>query len=285
MKKIFYSMAVAALALSFSSCKETWDENPVLVGHEGVQTVNFLNEPVLKDQPVMITNDNSTGTFHLTCSQPYYGYAAVATYKVQVSLSEDFNDFIELSQAFYDCSNINPVNADIAAAIEKLSGVQSEDDLPMPYQTMYVRLHSQIDQSPENTEYLSNVVSFNQVSADYLAIWVSGVPVNMYVRGGLPLASDWSPIPEYQFVTGPEENTWVISYLEMAAGTEFKIADASWGSCNWGAGDAPLVIGEEYMLNTGNNPGNIQCPADFAGSVQVRMEKGNYYLLLDPKAE
>lgn len=278
-------MAVAALALSFSSCKETWDENPVLVGHEGVQTVNFLNEPVLKDQPVMITNDNSTGTFHLTCSQPYYGYAAVATYKVQVSLSEDFNDFIELSQAFYDCSNINPVNADIAAAIEKLSGVQSEDDLPMPYQTMYVRLHSQIDQSPENTEYLSNVVSFNQVSADYLAIWVSGVPVNMYVRGGLPLASDWSPIPEYQFVTGPEENTWVISYLEMAAGTEFKIADASWGSCNWGAGDAPLVIGEEYMLNTGNNPGNIQCPADFAGSVQVRMEKGNYYLLLDPKAE
>ena len=278
-------MAVAALALSFSSCKETWDENPVLVGHEGVQTVNFLNEPVLKDQPVMITNDNSTGTFHLTCSQPYYGYAAVATYKVQVSLSEDFNDFIELSQAFYDCSNINPVNADIAAAIEKLSGVQSEDDLPMPYQTMYVRLHSQIDQSPENTEYLSNVVSFNQVSADYLAIWVSGVPVNMYVRGGLPLASDWSPIPEYQFVTGPEENTWVISYLEMAAGTEFKIADASWGSCNWGAGDAPLVIGEEYMLNTGNNPGNIQCPADFAGSVQVRMEKGHYYLLLDPKAE
>ena len=278
-------MAVAALALSFSSCKETWDDNPVLVGHEGVQTVNFLNEPVLKDQPVMITNDNSTGTFHLTCSQPYYGYAAVATYKVQVSLSEDFNDFIELSQAFYDCSNINPVNADIAAAIEKLSGVQSEDDLPMPYQTMYVRLHSQIDQSPENTEYLSNVVSFNQVSADYLAIWVSGVPVNMYVRGGLPLASDWSPIPEYQFVTGPEENTWVISYLEMAAGTEFKIADASWGSCNWGAGDAPLVIGEEYMLNTGNNPGNIQCPADFAGSVQVRMEKGNYYLLLDPKAE
>ncbi len=87
-------MAVAAVALGFSSCKETWDENPVLQGHEGTLTADFLNVPTLKDQPVMITNDNKTGTFHLTCSQPYYGYAAVATYKVQVSLTEDFADFI-----------------------------------------------------------------------------------------------------------------------------------------------------------------------------------------------
>lgn len=275
-------MAVAAVALGFSSCKETWEDNPVLKGHEGILTANFLNVPTLKDQPVMISNDNKTGTFHLTCSQPEYGYAAVATYKVQVSLTEDFADFIEINQAFYDCANINPVNSDIAAAIEKLSGVKSEDDLPMDYVKMFVRLHAQIDQSPENTQYISNVVSFEKVAADYLAIWVAGVPTNMYVRGGLPLAPNWDPIPEYQFLTGEEENTWVVESIYIPAGVEFKIADSTWGACNWGLGDTPLAIGEEYELNTGNNPGNITCPAEFNGKVQLRMEKGNYYLLLDP---
>lgn len=282
MKKIFYSLAVAAVALGFSSCKETWEDNPVLEGHEGTVQANFLNVPVLSEQPIMITNDNMTGTFNFTCSQPYYGYAAIVTYKVQVSLTEDFAEFVEINQAFYDCAQINPVNSNVAAALEKLSGVKTEDDLPLPYQTLYFRLHAQIDQSPENTQYISNVVSFKEVSADYLAIWVADVPVDMYVRGGLPLATDWGAIPEYQFKTGTEENTWVIDYIEIPEGTEFKIADSSWGACNWGDGGGTLAFGEEYELNTGNNPGNLKIPGEFAGKVQVRMEKGNYYLLLDP---
>ncbi len=156
MKKLIYSLALTAVALGFGGCKETWDENPVLVGHNGTLTADFLNQPVMKDYPLMITNENKTGSMLLTCSQPDYGYAAVATYKVQVSLTEDFAQYQEISQAFYDCSQIKPVNGDIAAAIEKLSGVKTEEDLPLPYQPMYVRLRSFIEQSPNNTEYISN---------------------------------------------------------------------------------------------------------------------------------
>ena len=281
MKKIFYTLAVAALTLGFSSCKETWDENPVLKSHEGTLTENFLNEPILKSQPITLTQDNKDGAFHLTCSQPDFGYAAVATYKVQVSLTEDFKEYKEIAQAFYNCAEINPVNGDIASAIETLSGVKSEDDLPLPYQRLYMRLHCYLAQSPDNTDYLSNVVSFDKVSADYLAVWVADVPVNIYLRGSLPL-SDWGTVPEYQFVTGPVENTWVIKNVQIPGGSQFKVADPGWGAINYG-GPGSIIPGEEYQLEY--NGGNIGITKDFDGLVQLRLEAGVYYLLLDPKTE
>lgn len=271
-----------AVALGFAGCKETWEENPVFVGHEGVVKADFLNNPALQDLPIMITDNNKAGSFLLTCSQPDLGYAAVATYRVQVSLKEDFpeNEMIEIAQDFFDCSAITPVNGDVAAAIEKLSGVKTEADLPMPYQTVYMRLRAFLAQSPDNSQYISNVVCFNSVSADYLAIWVSDVPIDMYLRGGM---NDWGAPSEWQFKTGEEENTWVIKNVTIPEGVEFKVADSSWGSCNWGAGDSNVVTpGDEYQLNTGDNPGNLMASGAFQGNVQVRLEKGNYYILLDP---
>ena len=50
MKKIFLSVAVCSIALGFSSCSETWDDNPVLKTHEGVKTANFLNYPAMQGQ-------------------------------------------------------------------------------------------------------------------------------------------------------------------------------------------------------------------------------------------
>lgn len=282
MKKLLYSLAMMAVTLSFSSCKETWDENPVYRGHEGVIKADFLNEPALQELPIMITDANKTGTFYLTCSQPDFGYAAVATYRVQVSLKEDFPEAetIEIQQDFFDCAAIAPVNGDVAGAIEKLSGVQTEADLPLPYQTVYMRLRAFLAQSPENSQYISNVVHFDNVSADYLAIWVSDVAVEIYLRGGM---NGWGAPAEWQFKTGDEENTWVIKDVTIDGGTEFKVADSSWGDINWGAGDNGTVTpGEEYQLNTGDNPGNLKVENDFHGTVQVRLEKGNYYLLLDP---
>lgn len=296
MKKLIYSLALIAVALGFGGCKETWDENPVLVGHEGTITANFLNQPVLKDYPLMITNDNKTGSMLLTCSQPDYGYAAVATYKVQISLTQDFAEYQEISQAFYDCDQIKPVNGDIAAAIEKLSGVKTEADLPLPYQPMYVRLRSFIEQSPNNTEYISNVVSFEKVSADYLAIWVEGVPVNLYIRGGM---NDWGgttpgvdgkPGP-WQFMTGSEENTWVIEKCTILANQSIKVSTENWQGINLGGNageneDSQMIeAGEEYAMTGGDNPGHMRMDKDFTGKVVLRLEAGVYYIIFDPISE
>ncbi|MDE5814678.1 MAG: SusE domain-containing protein [Muribaculaceae bacterium] len=280
MKKIFLFCAVAA-ALGFSSCSETWDDNPVLKTHSGEVKADFLNNPVMQDQVIMITNENKEGNFHLTCSQPDFGYAAVATYKVQCSLTEDFANYEEIAQSFYDCSEINPVNADVAAAIEYLSGVKSEDDLPLPYQKLYMRLKAYVAQSESNTVYISNPVAFKGVSADYLAIWVADVPSNMYLRGGM---NDWGADDDYRFVTGTEKDTWVISKtVTLAAGTEFKVADATWGSINMGSGDSgDIAPGEKFALNSGENPGNLKLTEDFTGLVHLSLEAGVYYLTLDP---
>lgn len=275
MKKIFHIFAITAMALGFASCDETWDDNPVLKTHEGVITADFLNEPVMQEQSIMLTQDNGSGNFHLTCSQPDFGYAAIATYKVQVSLSENFNDYREITQAFYDCAQINPVNSDMAAALEYLSGVQTEADLPLPYQTLYVRLRSFIAQDEETTQYLSNVVKFSSVSADYLAIWVADVPVDIYLRGGM---NSWGSEPDWRFVTGSEENTWVIKNVTIPAGTEFKVADPNWGDMNYGSADK-AAPNEKITLEY--NGDNITMTEDFSGLVQLSLEQGVYYLTFD----
>ena len=61
---------MAAVVLGMSSCSETWDDNPVVKTHEGIQEAAFLNTPVMQDMPIMITEENRDGSFHLTCSQP-----------------------------------------------------------------------------------------------------------------------------------------------------------------------------------------------------------------------
>ena len=197
--------AVAVAALGFSSCSETWDDNPVIKTHEGVQQADFLNEPVMKDQVIMLTDQNREGVFHMTCSQPDFGYAAVGTYKVQISLTEDFKTYEEVSQDFYDCGAINVLNGDVASILEKLSGVKTEDDLPLPYQPVYMRLRAYVAQDEAQTTFISNVVKFKGVSADYLAIWVSDVPIDMYLRGAFPETGGWEAIEKYQFVTGPTD--------------------------------------------------------------------------------
>lgn len=274
--------AVAVAALGFSSCSETWDDNPVLKTHEGEQKADFLNQPQMQDQVIMLNNDNKEGTFHLTCSQPDFGYAAVANYRVQCSLTEDFAVFEEINQDFYNCAEINPLNADVAAAIEKLSGVQTEADLPLPYQKLYMRLRAYVAQDEEGTQFLSNVVSFKGVAVDYLAIWVSGVPVNIYLRGGFPDASDWGAVPQYQFVTGPEENTWVTNTITIPAGTEFKVADSSWDPLNAGAGSAGsnVVPNTPLVIDNGDNPGNLMMTEEFTGIAHLSLVKGVYTLTM-----
>lgn len=289
MKKIISLCAVGA-SLVFAGCTETWDGNPVLKGHEGIPVVDFLNHPVMQDQEIMLTEDNATGTFHLTCSQPDFGYAVVATYKVRVSLTEDFAKYKEISQSFYDCANINPQNGDVAEAIQELSGVKTEADLPVAVTPVYMRLYCYLEQSKENTQYLSNVVKYKGVGTapGYLALWVSGLPTNIYLRGALPGAEGWEAIDRYNFVTGDSKDTWKLENVTIAKDTEFKIADPGWGSggYNFGQGSSPITADDvknkkKVGLSAGSMD-NLKMPVDFTGKVILGLESGNYYVKFEP---
>lgn len=287
----YFLGAFCALSIGLSSCTETWDDSPVLKTHDGEQTASFLNEPQMKSAPVMITQDNKTSNLNLTCSQPDFGYAAAAAYQVQMSLTPEFTDYQEIRQRFYNCAQINPLYSDVASAIEYLSNVRSEADLPLPYQKVYVRLKAFVPQDPDNTTFLSNVVSYDALSADYLAIWVGGVPVNIWVRGGM---NDWgagtydpsatSPVA-WQFVTGPDQDTWVCNNVTIPADTQFKVADAAWADINLGGpGDEePVTVGinTSFALSSGGK--NLIVAENFTGKITLTLSDGNYSLKLTPE--
>ena len=156
MKRFNYILfGILGLMLSAVSCNGPETENPVLQK----PTKFVLNNPVFQKQYIDLLN---TLTVNLTCSQPDYGFAAAATYYVQVSLQSEFTDFIELEEAYSSCDM--DVNAlEIAQAICKLRGVTSEDDYTdEPARDVYFRLRAQI-LDYEETSIESNVVCLEKV--------------------------------------------------------------------------------------------------------------------------
>ena len=166
MKRFSYILfGILGLVLSAVSCNGPEVENPVL----NKPTKLILNTPAFQKQYIDLQN---TSTMNLTCSQPEYGFAAAASYFAQVSLTEDFTDFIEIDEAYSKCDM--DVNAEaIAQAICKLRGVTSEDDYTdEPARTVYFRVRVKI-LDYEETEILSNVVSCEKVKG-YFALRLPG---------------------------------------------------------------------------------------------------------------
>lgn len=291
--------AVCALALGLSSCSETKDDNPVLIGHQGEITANFLNIPQMQSAPVLINAENQSSNFNLTCSQPDFGYAAAAAYQVQVSKTEDFAEYREIKQRFYNCAQINPLYGDVAAAIEYLNNVQLESDLPLPYNTYYFRLKAFIPQSPDNTVFISNPVKFDNIAvgAGFLNIWVANMPANLWLRGEVngwfnPVFDDkTTKAADYQFVTGKDEDTWVYEtksidgvWYEITAGSKFKVADSTWGAVNLGgeAEDVKLPVNTSVLLKNASDSKDLTVEKTFKGTMTVTLKDGNYYILLTP---
>ena len=166
MKRFSYILfGILGLVLSAVSCNGPEVENPVL----NKPTKLILNTPAFQKQYIDL---QATPTVNLTCSQPEYGFAAAASYFAQVSLTEDFTDFIEIDEAYSKCDM--DVNAEaIAQAICKLRGVTSEDDYTdEPARTVYFRVRVKI-LDYEETEILSHVVSCEKVKG-YFALRLPG---------------------------------------------------------------------------------------------------------------
>lgn len=282
-------MTVAAAALGAASCSETWDGNPVLKTHDGVLKEDFLNDPPLRNQYIALTKDTKEGSFNLTCSQPDYGYAALATYKVQVSLTEDFAEYQEVSQGFYNCAQINPLNHDMAGKIEQLYGIEKEGDmakLPEGYFPVWVRLRAYVAQDEEHTQYISNPVCYQHISINYFAVWIAGEPSPFYMRGGM---NDWGSPEEWRFKTGEISNTWVLDNVTIKADTSIKVAYASWdagpnlgGNAGENEDSQYIEPGEEVAMANGPASGHLRLRSKFTGKVVLREENGVYYITFEP---
>lgn len=121
-------------------------------------------------------------------------------------------------------------------------------------------------------------INLNDFTIDIQTVEEKYEHVDMYLRGGM---NDWGASSSYQFTTTDEENVWVLKSVTIPAGTEFKFADANWGTLNYGCGENPNVVaGTPYEMVY--NGGNLVMSEDFTGSATVTLSGDKYTLLLTP---
>lgn len=164
MNKLSIILAMAAVAVGFSSCEE--DRDPVLQS----PTTFVLNQPEMADQYINLTPGE---VIELACSQPDYGYAAVADYSAEMSLTEDFADSRALEAIDANSARIQLKQDAIATALCELNGFDSEDNYQdLGPQKVFFRAVCEI-KGVEGTRIVSNAVAYNHLKG-YFAIPTPG---------------------------------------------------------------------------------------------------------------
>ncbi len=163
MKKLSIFLAMAAVALGFSSCEE--DRDPVYQN----PTTFVANTPEMAAQYIALTAGEN---LELTCSQPDYGYSAVCQYSAEVSLTADFAEYKELEAVDASQARIQLKQDAIATAMCELHGFTAETYVDNGPEVIYLRAVCQV-KGIESSLIKSNVVSYNQVQG-YFAIPTPG---------------------------------------------------------------------------------------------------------------
>lgn len=179
-------MACVLGFLGLASCSDDNGSNPVL---DKAPTEFVLNTPALSEQYIQLSKDN---TVHVEWSQPNYGYAAIANYKVQVGVVNGTDikwaeDYLETS---YTVCSADLNGEELAQTINKIDGFLEEDQyVDKGYREIAVRIHSAIDDGNGNdiplTEIYSNPIIFKHMAA-YKSIKCKGF---LYIVGA---CSGWT---------------------------------------------------------------------------------------------
>lgn len=283
MKQIALMMAALGASLAFSACQDSADDHPTLGKTEG-QVVDILNVPEGINMPLQFTQDNQADHLHLSCQKPTeYGFSAPISYQVEVSLNSDFSSpavegapaSVVLPTAFQTNTEINPTYKELAKAMRDMLDVQSPDQVPTPYYSLYLRLITNVltasGQAYEGTMLLSNTVIYDQVSVGYMDVVVAGRPSGIYIKGEM---NSWDASSDWEFLSTSTPGLYEIESCEIAKGTNFKIADANWGPIDYGLNGTALEFNRPIRLDY--KGGNITMPADFSGSVQLMVEGTTY---------
>lgn len=157
MKKLSILVALAAVVLGFSSCSE--DRGPKY--HEPTSFV--LNQPPMMDQYIVLEEGN---TLELTCSQPDYGYSAIANYSVEMAVSADFNDTFTLTPVNNHLAVMTIKQLDIATGLCAIAQIDSEDKFQevypdgMPFAPIYFRAVCELA-GVAGSRIVSNAVQYN----------------------------------------------------------------------------------------------------------------------------
>lgn len=181
MKKLAIIGALAAVALSFTSCKQ--EEDP----QYHAPTTFTVNEPALKNQAFRTAAEmTDPETFNLFCSQPDYGYSAVCEYSALVSLDKDAPEaeWIALPNTTPSQAAMAIKTFELGVAVNKLLDVKDLDDfnargLGDQEFTCYFKAVCEIPAIEGSRIVSSNTVSYNKVMINY----AEKTPAWIYICG------------------------------------------------------------------------------------------------------
>ena len=171
MKKYLLYLPVAMALLGMASCSQ--DRDPKY--HAPTPGSFVLNKPAMMDQEIVLTNGQ---TLEFSCSQPDYGFAASASYSMEMALNQDFTEFYSLTPRDENSTIISVNQSEVASGYCELMGITSEDDYTsqypdgFPVSTIYFRAVCQLP-GYESSIITSNVVSYNYLKP-YFAVPVPG---------------------------------------------------------------------------------------------------------------
>lgn len=201
MKKLSYLLSAACAVLALTSCEA--EKDPVY--HAPTAGSFYLYAPAMQDQLIDLEQGGSDGTITITANgQPDYGYSAVATYSVKMSLTQDFSNAYDLIPVDPHQSVMQVKQFDIAQGICELLGLDSEEAYNMMYPDgmppMAVNFMAScelagIEGSQINS---SNFVSYNYIKP-YFAV---AVPGKVYLVGN---PNGWN-INESKYVLSEAED-------------------------------------------------------------------------------
>lgn len=169
MKKLSIILAMVAMVLGFSSCKQ--EDEPQY--HNPTHFI--LSTPALQNQAFLCGNDmTDKATFNLFCTQPDYGYSAICNYSALVSLdpSAPIEEWIALPNETPNMASMSIKTYELGVAIVKLLGYESEEEFAAANagDKTYVAYFKAVCEIPgiDGSKIISdNYVSYNKVNIQY----------------------------------------------------------------------------------------------------------------------
>lgn len=239
MKTILSKIGLLMIAVVplIASCSDDRDGNPTL-SKEIPEFV--LNTPAYSLQSTDLSKGDN---LHFTWEQPAYGFKAVASYSLQLSIDNKWTDAVkdssgnELSAATYynlpgtfttDSGDI--ASSDFNFAIAKLSEWADESSVPSQPIVVYVRCTSQLDVNGTGKVFSNSVpitvLPFYVSVISYPAPWyLTGEGINGWMGGDQSAANEKTiPLDEIQGTT--YDSNWAGAYtktLYIESGKGFKI--------------------------------------------------------------
>lgn len=256
MTKILKSALLLICAVCFfTACSDDNDENPVVKS----PTTFHLNTPALAANGIYdLTHSKS---IELTCSQPDYGYPAVARYTVEVATSVDMSDARALSGS-YTTAKIEVDAAELASTLTELylAKGMSEHQFPLTA-PVYIRVKA-VQTTADNKEIEGTAITSNtiELSKVYFAFSLPPVtvPEKLYLVGSFNKWS-WDNALEMIPVNGSPNIFWHLVYLDgegNSAGVKFN-SDKVWNKNAAGFEKITINPASDNAADIINANGNI----------------------------